>query len=55
MQKNGATFDGGKITDPKNGKTYNCKISFDGNNKLIVRGYIGISLFGRSQTWVRDK
>lgn len=55
MQKNGAIFDGGKITDPKNGKTYNCKISFDGNNKLIVRGYIGISLFGRSQTWVRGK
>ena len=55
MKKNGAQFDGGKVLDPKNGKTYHCKITLDGKDKLIVRGYIGIPLFGRSQTWIRQK
>lgn len=45
---------GGKIYDPKNGKTYSCKISMDGNNKLNVRGYIGISLIGRTDVWTRQ-
>lgn len=42
----------GEILDPKNGKTYQCDIkkSID-NNELDVRGYLGVSLFGRSQTW----
>jgi uncharacterized protein (DUF2147 family) len=42
----------GQILDPKNGKIYNChiKLSEDGQ-KLKVRGYIGLPLFGRSQTW----
>ena len=53
MKKNGNVYEGGKVLDPKNGKSYQCKISLDGKDKLIVRGYIGISLFGRSQTWVR--
>jgi uncharacterized protein (DUF2147 family) len=48
-------YEGGKIVDPKNGKSYHCKIAFDGKDKLIVRGFIGISLFGRSQTWIRYK
>ena len=55
LKKSGKVFDGGKITDPKNGSTYNCKISMEGIDKLTVRGYIGISLFGRSQTWIRQK
>ncbi len=47
-------YDGGKITDPKNGKTYsfNAKLSQDGKT-LAGRGYIGISALGRNQTWVR--
>ena len=53
MKKNGNEYEGGKVLDPKNGKSYQCKISLEGKDKLIVRGYIGISLFGRSQTWVR--
>ena len=53
MKKNGNEYEGGKVLDPKNGKSYQCKISLDGKDKLIVRGYIGISLIGRSQTWVR--
>ena len=54
------TFDGdnvytdGTIYDPKNGKTYSCKMTLDGN-KLKIRGYIGISLFGRSEIWTRVK
>ena len=48
------TYDGGKITDPKNGKTYsfNAKMSNDGRT-LNGRGYIGVSALGRSQTWIR--
>ena len=36
-------------------KRQRCTISLEGKDKLIVRGYLGISLFGRSQTWVRQK
>lgn len=53
MKKNGNEYEGGKVLDPKNGKSYHCKITLDGKDKLIVRGYIGIPLFGRSQTWIR--
>ncbi|ANE53075.1 DUF2147 domain-containing protein [Flavisolibacter tropicus] len=42
----------GQIYDPENGKTYSCKISFSGRN-LKVRGYIGISLLGRTETFER--
>jgi uncharacterized protein (DUF2147 family) len=55
LLKNNDVYEGGKIVDPKNGKSYHCKISFEGKDKLIVRGFIGISLFGRSQTWIRHK
>ena len=55
LTKKGDSYDGGEITDPKNGKTYRCKITLDGKDKLIVRGYLGISLFGRSQVWIRQK
>jgi uncharacterized protein (DUF2147 family) len=43
---------GGTIYDPDNGKTYSCKIALDGD-ELKVRGFIGISLIGRSQVWRR--
>ena len=47
-------WSGGKIYDPKNGKTYSCKMSLDGNNKLKVRGYIGVSMIGRTDNWTRQ-
>ena len=43
----------GKIYDPKNGKTYSCMIRLKGENEIDIRGYVGISLFGRSETWTR--
>jgi hypothetical protein len=44
----------GEILDPTNGKIYHCKIKLTDNaQKLAVRGYIGVPLFGRSQTWLR--
>jgi uncharacterized protein (DUF2147 family) len=56
MKQNGDAYEGGKILDPDNGKTYRCKLKLDETgNKLEVRGFIGISLFGRSQTWVREE
>ena len=50
----GSVWKGGEILDPDNGKTYSCKmtLSKDGN-ELNVRGFIGISLIGRTQTWHR--
>ncbi|WP_299179506.1 DUF2147 domain-containing protein [uncultured Chryseobacterium sp.] len=50
LKKDGNEFTGGTITDPKTGKTYKCTITRDGD-KLNVRGYIGLSFIGRSQTW----
>ena len=46
-------WSGGTIMDPENGKSYKCKISLDGPDKLKVRGYIGIEALGRSQYWHR--
>ena len=42
----------GTIYDPNNGKTYSCKITYKGKT-LDIRGYIGISLFGRTTTFTR--
>ena len=48
------SFSGGEILDPENGKTYRATMKLvDGGQRLVVRGYIGISLFGRSETWIR--
>ncbi|MEM5437283.1 DUF2147 domain-containing protein [Paraburkholderia diazotrophica] len=55
MKKDGDNWDGGQILDPENGKLYKCKMHVeDGGQKLVVRGYIGVSLLGRSQTWIRQ-
>lgn len=56
MKKDGDGWDNGQILDPENGKIYKCKMRLeDGGNKLVVRGYIGVSLLGRSQTWIRQQ
>jgi uncharacterized protein (DUF2147 family) len=44
---------GGTVLDPKDGKIYKGKMWSVGQDKLRLRGYVGIPLLGRSQTWVR--
>jgi uncharacterized protein (DUF2147 family) len=54
VKKDGDEWNGGQILDPKNGKTYKVKLKLvEGGNKLDVHGYVGFSLLGRSQVWVR--
>lgn len=53
LTKSGKGYDNGTVVDPKTGKEYDCKIELDGNDKLKVRGYIGVSMFGRTQVWKR--
>jgi uncharacterized protein (DUF2147 family) len=54
MSKRDEGYAGGEILDPDSGSTYRCKFHLEeGGQKLNVRGFIGFSLFGRSQTWVR--
>jgi len=43
----------GKIYDPERGSDYSCKITLVNENTLNVRGFIGLSLFGRTDTWKR--
>jgi uncharacterized protein (DUF2147 family) len=45
-------WEDGTIYDPKNGKTYSCYMTLSGN-KLDVRGYVGISMIGRTSVWTR--
>ncbi len=54
LKKDGDEYNSGKILDPKNGTLYKCKITLEGKDKLNVRGYLGISLLGRTQTWIRQ-
>lgn len=46
-------WDNGTIYDPKTGKTYSCYMRVLDKDKMEVKGYIGISLIGRSQIWTR--
>lgn len=55
LVKNGNEYNGGHILDPKHGKVYKCYINLESEDKLKVRGYVGISLFGRTQYWHRVK
>jgi uncharacterized protein (DUF2147 family) len=47
-------WDGGTILDAKDGKVYKVRMEpIDGGKKLEVRGYVGLPLLGRTQTWIR--
>jgi uncharacterized protein (DUF2147 family) len=46
-------WSGGTIYDPQNGKTYSATLRLGPDGTLNVRGYVGIALFGRSETWTR--
>lgn len=54
LSKDGKEWNGGTIMDPDNGKTYKCKIEVVENGaRLKVRGFIGVSLLGRTQYWLK--
>jgi len=56
LKKDGDEYAGGQILDPDNGKVYRSKVHLiEGGQKLSVRGYIGVPMLGRSQTWVRQE
>jgi len=56
LKKDGDEYNGGEILDPNNGKVYKSKLHLtEGGKKLSVRGYIGVPMLGRSQTWVRQE
>ena len=48
-------WDDGKIYDPESGKTYSCYMKMMSANSMEVKGYIGFSLIGKSQSWTRVK
>lgn len=52
---NDGKWDDGTIYDPKSGKTYSCKLTLKNQNLLNIRGYIGVSLIGRTEVWKRVK
>ena len=54
LRQDGDEWTGGRILDPETGVVYRCKVHMEDNGrKLVLRGYLGISLLGRSQTWLR--
>ena len=56
LQRDGDEYRGGYILDPDNGRVYRAKLRLaDQGRRLQVRGFIGFSLLGRTQTWTRDE
>ena len=53
LKKDGNKYNGGTILDPESGETYKCKLELESDNKLKVRGFLGFSLFGRTQYWFK--
>ena len=52
-RKSDTRWDNGTIYDPKSGSTYSCFMELDGPDRIKVRGFIGISLIGRTDVWTR--
>lgn len=55
IKKDGDEFNIGTILDPENGETYKCYLKLVNTNKLKVRGFLGVSIFGRTQFWRRKE
>jgi uncharacterized protein (DUF2147 family) len=55
LKKDDSEYNGGTILDPTTGKKYKCYITLDSADKLKLRGYVGISIVGRTQYWIRVK
>lgn len=53
LSKDGTEWSGGEIFDPKTGTSYKCFIILKDENKLKIRAYLGLSLFGKTVYWQR--
>lgn len=51
----GKTWQDGRVYDPESGKTYQGRITLEGDNVLKLRGFVGTPMFGRTSTWTRAK
>lgn len=55
FHKKGDKWEGGRVYDSSDGKMYKGKIWMEGKNTLVMRGFVGVSLLGKSAKWTRVK
>lgn len=52
-EADGTSWRGGRVYDPESGRTYRGQMRLEGDDQLVMRGYVGTPLLGRSTTWTR--